>query len=116
MTVDFLQQSHSLKLDFSARDGINVLRYAIKRLAAQDSGHPLSMDQAWRESVVSCLGDEALDLAALAERKRQALGGNSLPMGLDDFFFDPDDPLRPSDEDEDEDDDYQDDEQDDKYP
>jgi hypothetical protein len=41
------------------------------------------------------LGDEALDLAALAERKRQALGGNTLPMGLDDFFFDPDDPLRP---------------------
>jgi MoxR-like ATPase len=116
LTVDFLQQAHSLKLDFSARDGINVLRYAIKRLAAQDSGHPLSMDQAWKESVVSCLGDEALDLAALAERKRQALGGNSLPMGLDDFFFDPDDPLRPSDEDEDDDDDYQDDEQDDKYP
>ena len=56
------------------------------------------------------------DIAALAERKRQALGGNSLPMGLDDFFFDPDDPLRPSDEDEDADDDYQDDEQDDKYP
>ena len=36
-----------------------------------------------------------MDLAALAERKRQALGGNTLPMGLDDFFFDPDDPLRP---------------------
>lgn len=110
LTVDFLQQAHSLKLDFSARDGINVLRYAIKRLAAQDSGHPLSKDQAWKEAVVACLGDEALDLAALAERKRQALGGNSLPMGLDDFFFDPDDPLRPdSDPDEDLDD------QDDNY-
>ncbi|MFM7517540.1 MAG: AAA family ATPase, partial [Pirellula sp.] len=61
LTVDFLQQAHSLKLDFSARDGINVLRYAIKRLAAQDSGHPLSKDQAWKEAVVACLGDEALD-------------------------------------------------------
>jgi hypothetical protein len=113
LTVDFLQQAHSLKLDFSARDGINVLRYAIKRLASQDSGHPLSKDQAWREAVEACLGDEALDLAALAHRKRQALGGNTLPMGLDDFFFDPDDPLRPgdhedeNDQDEDEDTDDQ---------
>jgi hypothetical protein len=104
LTVDFLQQAHSLKLDFSARDGINVLRYAIKRLAAQDSGHPLSKDKAWHEAIVACLGDEALDLAALAERKRQALGGNTLPMGLDDFFFDPDDPLRPRHDDLDDDD------------
>lgn len=105
LTVDFLQQAHSLKLDFSARDGINVLRYAIKRLASQDSGNPLSKDQAWREAVEACLGDEALDLAALANRKRQALGGNTLPMGLDDFFFDPDDPLRPSDHDDENDED-----------
>ncbi len=55
LTVDFLQQAHGLKLDFSARDGINVLRYAIKRLASADSKHPLSKDQAWREAVVACL-------------------------------------------------------------
>lgn len=115
LTVDFLQQAHSLKLDFSARDGINVLRYAIKRLASQDSGHPLSKDQAWQEAVVSCLGDEALDLATLAERKRQALGGNTLPMGLDDFFFDPNDPLRPEELDEDELDDEDDDDDFGKY-
>lgn len=98
MTVDFLQNAHSLRLDFSARDGINVLRYAIKRLAQAGSSHPLSRDQAWREAVAACLGDEALDLSTLAQRKQQALGGNTLPMGLDDFFFDPDDPLRPEDE------------------
>ena len=34
-----------LKLDFSTRDGINVLRYAIKRLAS-DPNHPLSRDPA----------------------------------------------------------------------
>ncbi|MFN7626728.1 MAG: ATPase, partial [Pirellula sp.] len=80
------------------RDGINVLRYAIKRLAQAGSSHPLSKDQAWREAVAACLGDEALDLSTMAQRKQQALGGNTLPMGLDDFFFDPDDPLRPEDE------------------
>ncbi len=97
LTVDFLQNAHQMKLDFSARDGINILRYAIKRLA-QDRTHPLSKDAAWREAVIGCLGEEALDLAELAKRRKQALGGDTLPMGLQDFFFDPDDPLRPDDE------------------
>lgn len=103
LTVEFLQESHSLKLDFSTRDGINVLRYALKRIAA-DPDHPLSRDAAWRESLASCLGDDATDLQSLAERKSQSLGGNALPMGLADFFFSPDDPLNP-DFDNDEDDD-----------
>jgi MoxR-like ATPase len=102
LTVEFLQQAHTLKLDFSTRDGINVLRYAIKRLL-QDPQHPLSRDAAWRESLFRCLGEEALDLQALADRHRQSLGGDVSPIGLGDFFFNPDDPLHP-DHDEDEDD------------
>ncbi len=94
LTVDFLQRSHELKLDFSARDGINVLRYALKRLS-QDSTHPLSKDQAWRESLQFCLGEESLDLDSLSQRKQQSLGGSSVPLGLGDFFFDPDDPMHP---------------------
>src|SRR3954463_16112064 len=31
ITVEFLQKAHELSLDFSPRDGINLLRYAIKR-------------------------------------------------------------------------------------
>ena len=61
MTVEFLQQAHELKLDFSPRDGINLLRYAMKRLA-QDPTHPLGKDAAWREALEKCLGDDALDL------------------------------------------------------
>lgn len=95
LTVEFLQEAHSLKLDFSTRDGINVLRYALKRLAA-DPEHPLSKDEAWREALVKCLGDDALDLNALAESKHQTLGGDTLPMGLGDFFFDTSDPLHPN--------------------
>ena len=79
LTVEFLQQAHELKLDFSTRDGINVLRYAIKRLAS-DPEHPLSKDQAWAESVIACLGDDALDLQSLAARKQQSLGGNIVPL------------------------------------
>jgi MoxR-like ATPase len=107
LTVDFLQQSHDLNLDFSTRDGIHVLRYAMKRLA-QDPGHPVGKDRLWAEALVACLGDEAADLQRLAERKRQTLGGNVAPMGLGDFFFDPRDELHPDhleDDDDDEDDD-----------
>ena len=104
MTVDFLQQSHALKLDFSPRDGINLLRFALKRLM-QQAHHPLNKDHVWREALEQCLGAEAMDLEALAERERRTLGGGAVPLGLGDFFFDVNDPLHPDrDEDDDEDD------------
>src|SRR3954470_20403360 len=49
LTVDFLQKAHALKLDFSPRDGINLLRFAIKRMA-QDPTHPMGQDKAWQEA------------------------------------------------------------------
>ena len=101
MTVAFLQQAHKLRLDFSPRDGVNVLRYALKRLS-QDLSHPLGRDEAWQEAVANCLGENALDLQAMS-RKRGA-GGEALPMGLGDFFLDPDDPLHPDREEQDEED------------
>lgn len=94
MTVDFLQQAHQLDLDFSPRDGIHILQYAVKRLS-QDKDHPLANDEAWRESVIRILGEDALDLDGLASKKRRALGSDRLPMGLGDFFFNEDSPLHP---------------------
>ncbi|MBN8604076.1 MAG: AAA family ATPase [Planctomycetes bacterium] len=100
LTVDFLQRSHELNLDFSSRDGINLLRYALKRLA-QNTQHPIAKDVVWREALFHCLGQDALDLEELAKRKQRSLGDKSLPLGLGDFFFDPDDPLHPDGEDDD---------------
>ena len=97
MTVEFLQQSHALKLDFSTRDGINLLRFAMKRLKQQPD-HPVNKDATWKEALLRCLGDEAMDLEALADRERQTLG-------LGDFFFDMNDPLHPDRNDEEKDDD-----------
>lgn len=108
LTVDFLQKSHALNLDFSTRDGINLLRFALKRLA-QDPEHPVARDDAWREALERCLGEDAADLQTLAERRNQSLGGNVVPMGLGDFFFSPDDPLHPDMDDDDDDDDEDDD-------
>ena len=103
MTVEYLQHSHELKLDFSPRDGINLLRFAIKRMM-QDKNHPISGDEAWQEALEKCLGEEAVDLESLAQRRKRTLGGDAVPLGLADLFFDPDDPLHPDRDDDDEDD------------
>ena len=94
MTVEFLQRAHQLDLDFSPRDGLHILQYAVKRLS-QDPEHPLGKDDIWRESVEKVLGEEALNLDELAEKKKRALGSDHLPMGLGDFFFDEDNPQHP---------------------
>lgn len=98
LTVQFLQRSHQLDLDFSPRDGIHILQYAIKRIK-QDPEHPLSKDTAWQEAVEKVLGEDALNLDEMAEKKRRALGAERLPMGLGDFFFGQDSPLHPDQED-----------------
>lgn len=94
-TVDFLQQAHDFGLEFSSRDGLHIIRYAVKRLS-QDTRHPLSKDQAWLQSVLAVLGEEALDLESLAQKKQQNASQQYPDMGLDDFFFSDDDPLRPN--------------------
>jgi MoxR-like ATPase len=94
LTVQFLARSHELRLDFSPRDGIHVLQYALKRLA-QNPNHPLGKDGVWREALWKVLGEESLDLDRLAEQRRRMLGNQALPAGLGDFFFDEDDPMHP---------------------
>jgi MoxR-like ATPase len=99
LTVEFLQRSHDLRLDFSPRDGIHILQYALKRLA-QNPESPLSRDQAWREALSKVLGDEVFDLDGLAQQRRRSLGSHPLPAGLGDFFFSSEDPLHPDRDDE----------------
>lgn len=94
LTVDFLQGAHQLSLEFSVRDGIHLLQYALKRLA-QDPAHPLSKDEVWREALIKVLGEEALDLEGLSRKRKRALGDHPLPQGLGDFFFEGNDPLHP---------------------
>jgi MoxR-like ATPase len=94
LTVGFLQEAHQLDLDFSVRDGIHMLQYALKRLA-QDPQHPLSKDAAWQEALVRVLGEEAQDLNTLSRKRTRALGDQGPLRGLGDFFFEGNDPLHP---------------------
>jgi len=54
--TDFLQQAHAADERYTARDGINIGRYAMK-LAAQNSG---AVREMLREAIVQTLGEEAL--------------------------------------------------------
>ena len=94
LTVDFLQRAHDLDLNFSPRDGINIVRYTLKRLSQQKE-HPLATDAAWYEALNRVLGAQASDLDRLAEQRRQALGDRPASMGLENFFFGDEDPLNP---------------------
>ena len=94
MTVEFLQKSHQLDLEFSPRDGIHILQYALKRLS-QEKDHPLSKDDVWNESITKVLGEDAIDLDSLAAKNSRSLQNENFPMGLGDFFFNEDNPLHP---------------------
>ena len=94
IAVGFLQDAHQLNLEYSIRDGLHLIQYALKRLA-QDSTHPVALDRTWQEALLKVLGPESLDLEEQSKRRKRAMGEHSLPKGFGDFFFEEDDPLHP---------------------
>ncbi len=57
--VKFLQNAHAQNEDYTIRDGINIARYAAKRIESIDGGKN-NMDSLLRQAIVMTLGDEAL--------------------------------------------------------
>ncbi|MEQ1654373.1 MAG: AAA family ATPase [Nitrospira sp.] len=94
IAVSFLQDAHQLNLEYSLRDGLHLIQYAVKRLA-QDASHPVALDRIWQEALLKVLGPESLDLEEQSTRRKRAMGDQSLPKGFGDFFFGEDDPLHP---------------------
>ncbi len=84
LTVDFLQKAHGLGLSFSLRDGINAIRYAMKR----HLGEKHDAEEAWKEGIAGVLGKDALDLDNLAARQRRWRGEGPVATDLADFFRD----------------------------
>ena len=56
--TDFLQQAHATDERYTARDGINIVRFAMK-LCSQETGS-LSQRQALQIAILQTLGEEAL--------------------------------------------------------
>lgn len=89
--VDFLQKAHNLDLPYSVRDGISALRYSLK-LKSTDS--KADSAELFKNAIVQILGEDALNMEALAAKRK--LSGEHLPsMNLGDFFFSDDDSLNP---------------------
>ena len=78
----FLRASHDHDEPFTVRDGINVARYALKRLVQDAERDPVD---AIAEAVKMTLGEEGL--LYLLERDP---AGPRRPIGLDDDPADPD--------------------------
>lgn len=57
--VNFLQRAHSGNENYTVRDGINIARYAAKRIKSVQGGEN-QMEGLLRQSIVMTLGDEAL--------------------------------------------------------
>jgi MoxR-like ATPase len=87
--VGFLQQAHGLDLPYSIRDGLNAVRFAQKL----NELRPGTWEALFATAVRQVLGEEALDMESLAERRRRE--GRMPNMQLGDFFFDEDNPLNP---------------------
>ncbi len=92
MTVNFLQTAHGLHLPFSTRDGINSIRYSMKRLHQKPK---TDIDKIWAEGIRMVLGPEALNLEELAEKRNRYLNDEDARKDLGDFFFEDGDDLNP---------------------
>lgn len=57
--VNFLQRAHAQQENYTIRDGINIARYAAKRIKSLD-GNRGNVENLLRQAVLMTLGDEAL--------------------------------------------------------
>jgi MoxR-like ATPase len=57
--INFLQRAHGRNENYTIRDGINIARYAAKRLSSF-KGNNVDKESLLRQAVVMTLGDEAL--------------------------------------------------------
>lgn len=58
--VNFLQKAHHKNENYTIRDGINIARYAAKRLSSL-KGKPVNPESILQQAVIMTLGDEALE-------------------------------------------------------
>ena len=85
MCAEFLQDSHRHRLDYTTRDGINVMRYALK---LQDRKPELETPAAFRQAVEQVLGKDADDFEA---RARESMIDDNMVSFEDLFGFQGDD-------------------------
>jgi len=58
--ISFLQRAHASNDNYTVRDGINIARYAAKRLKSLN-GSPVDVQSLIRQSIIMTLGEEAMN-------------------------------------------------------
>ncbi len=84
MTCGFLQEAHSHRLNYSTRDGVNIMRYALK---IQQAGLLDSLEAAFHRAIEQILGEGAEDFESRA--RGQFMLGSMQDFGS--FFTTPED-------------------------
>ncbi len=84
MAVDFLQQSHSVDLPYSIRDGINAIRYSLKQNQTEPN---TPYETLFEKSLRNILGN---DLFERLEKPDTSPMVEPPEMSLGDFYFDED--------------------------
>jgi hypothetical protein len=62
--TDFLQQAHAAEERYTARDGINIARFAMKLMHSDVDSAPLNRTETLKIAIVQTLGEEALRYVA----------------------------------------------------
>jgi MoxR-like ATPase len=88
LTVNFLQKSHKNDIHHSTRDGINIIRYALKL----EASHDLTLEEAFRKSTLQVLGPEAFDIENRRLRSQAPFETNF--VDLQNFFMTTEELLR----------------------
>jgi MoxR-like ATPase len=91
MCVAYLQKAHKLDLPYSVRDGINMIRYALK---LKESGKDAPVDELFKKAISQIIGEESLNLEKVAQARKNA-GADIPSMSLGEFFFSDDEGLNP---------------------
>jgi MoxR-like ATPase len=86
MTADFLSGAHKYRLGYTTRDGVNIMRYALKLHHAR---HEPLLDDAFHRAVRQVLGEGAEDFEARA--RGPFMEGNTFDISR---FFTTDEDLR----------------------
>lgn len=88
LTADFLHQAHGFRLGYSTRDGVNVMRYALKLLKAELES---DLESAFDRAVRGVLGEDARDFEKKARGQFIAdLGFDPSSLWVDPTQFDGD--------------------------
>lgn len=82
-TADFLARAQGLGLNVSPRDGIQIIRYILKR---KKGSKKIAPNQLWDEAISKIVGPEAVDLDKLEERRKKILRGENKLQDLWELF------------------------------